>query len=72
MSAIKFICKTNNKANHEEIRRRIFSAYGSIVREKIYRDTAKEFEGLFEITSEGGTLYKDIKESNLTTSITLI
>ena len=36
-----------------------------IVREKIRKDTSTEFEGEMEIVSEGGTLYRDVKENGL-------
>lgn len=72
MAAIKFVCKTNNKANHEDIRRRVYLAGGSIVREKLYKDTSTQFEGLFEIMSEGGTLFREVKELGLSVSTTIV
>ena len=72
MPALKFTCKTNSKKNHEEIKRKTYFAGGDIVREKVRRDTSSEFDGEFEIMSEGGTLYRDVKESGLTTTITII
>jgi hypothetical protein len=43
MGAIKFICKTDTKANHNEIKNLTYIAGGAIVREKIYRDTSTNF-----------------------------
>ena len=72
MAALKFVCKTNNKRNHEEIKRKTYFAGGAIVREKVRRDTSTEFESEFEIMSEGGTLYREVKEEGLATTITII
>jgi len=72
MTAIRFICKTDNKGNHDEIKNRTYLAGGSIVREKVYRDTSSIFEGEMEIVSEGGTLYREAKELNLTSKINII
>jgi len=69
MGAVKFVCKTDNKSHHEEIKRRLFSARGAIIREKVYRETSVAFESEMEMISEGGTLYREIKELNLATSI---
>jgi hypothetical protein len=65
MPAVKFVVRTNNRKNHEEIKRRTYLAGGSIMREKIYRDTSQAFEGELEIVSEGGTLFREIRESGL-------
>ncbi len=72
MSAIRFICKTDNKTKHEEIKNRTYLAGGAIVREKVYRDTSSIFEGEMEIVSEGGTLYREAKELDLTSKINII
>lgn len=69
MAALKFICKTDNKTNHEEIKHRLFHARGAILREKIYRDTSTEFESELELVSEGGTLYREVKELGLAKTI---
>jgi len=69
MGAVKFVCKTNNKSSHEEIKRRLFSARGAIIREKVYKETSVAFESEMEMISEGGTLYREIKELDLATSI---
>ena len=69
MPAIRFVCKIDNKANHEEVKRMLYSAHGAILREKIYRDTSKEFESEMEMMSEGGTLYRQVKELGLAKSI---
>jgi hypothetical protein len=72
MSAIRFVCKTDNKAKHDEIKNRAYLAGGAIVREKIYRDTSSVFEAEMEIVSEGGTLYREAKEFDLVTKINII
>jgi len=53
MSAIKFICKTDNKSNHYDIQNKVYLAGGAIIREKIRKDTSSDFEGEMEIMSEG-------------------
>jgi hypothetical protein len=72
MAAIKFTCQTNNKAKHYEIHNRTYLAGGAIIREKIRKDTSSEFEGELEIISEGGTLYREVKEFDLSTAATII
>jgi hypothetical protein len=72
MAAIKFVCKVHNKANHEEIKRMLYSAHGAIIREKVYRDTSTTFESEMEMMSEGGTLYRQVKELGLADSIYII
>jgi hypothetical protein len=72
MPAIRFVCKTNNKKNHEEIKNRTYLSGGSIVREKIYRDTSSQFEAEMEIVSEGGTLYREAKELELVSNIYIV
>jgi hypothetical protein len=69
MAAIKFVCKTESKAKHDEIKRRLFAARGALIREKVYRETSTEFESEMEMISEGGTLYREVKELGLSTSI---
>jgi len=69
MAAVKFICKTNSKAKHDEIKRRLFAARGALIREKVYRETSTEFESEMEMMSEGGTLYREVKELGLAQSI---
>jgi hypothetical protein len=66
MAAIRFICTTDNKAKHYDIKNRAYLAGGAIVREKIRKDTSLEFDGEMEIVSEGGTLYREVKELGLT------
>ena len=63
MAAIKFICTTDNKVKHYDIKNRVYLAGGVIIREKIRRDTSSAFES--EIVSEGGTLYREVKEFGL-------
>ncbi len=72
MTAIKFICKTDNKAKHYEIQNRTYISGGAIIREKIRRDTSSAFDGEMEIISEGGTLYREVKELGLSTTATII
>ena len=69
MAAITFVCKTDTKQKHGEIKRRLFLAGGAIVREKVYKDTSTEFLSEMELISEGGTLYREVKELELATSI---
>ena len=72
MPALRFVCTTDNKASHEEIRRRTYMAGGAIVREMVKRDTSTVFEAEYEIVSEGGTLYREVKELGFCTSINII
>lgn len=69
MAAIRFVCTTDNKADHEEIKRRLYSARGALMREKIYKDTSSEFHSEMEMMSEGGTLYREVKELGLSKTI---
>lgn len=72
MTAVKFVCKANSKAKHEEIKRRLFSARGALIREKVYRETSTDFESEMEMMSEGGTLYREVKELGLVASIYIV
>jgi hypothetical protein len=72
MGAIKFICKTDSKVNHNEIKNMTYIAGGAIVREKVYRDTSTVFESEMEIVSEGGTLYRQVKELEIGKSVHII
>jgi hypothetical protein len=69
MPALRFVCTTDNKASHEEIKRRLYSARGALMREKVYKDTSTEFLSEMEMMSEGGTLYREVKELGLAKSI---
>jgi hypothetical protein len=71
MAAIKFFCKTDDRTKHEDIKRKLYMAGGAIIREKI-KDVKAGFEGELELISEGGTLYRMIKESDLALKVTLI
>ena len=51
MAAIRFVCTTDNKAAHEEIKRRLYSARGALMREKVYKDTSAEFQSDKEMMS---------------------
>jgi len=72
MAAVKFICTTDNKAKHYDIQNKVYLAGGVIIREKIRRDTSSEFEGEMEIISEGGTLYREVKETGLSKTAHII
>ena len=72
MAALRFVCKTNNKANHYEVKNKVHFSGGAIAREKVRKDTSTEFEGEMEIVCEGGTLYRDLKENGLTTTCYII
>jgi len=69
MAAVKFICKTNSKKNHEAIKSKVYMAGGALLREKIYRDTSTAFESELEVISEGGTVYREVKETGLSNII---
>ena len=69
MTAIRFVCTTDNKTAHEEIKRRLYSARGALMREKVYSDTSTEFRSEMEMMSEGGTLYREVKELGLSKTI---
>jgi len=73
MAAVKFTCVTESKAHHEQIKNMTYLAGGALVREKIRRDSAQSgWEAELEIVSEGGTLYRQVKELNLATKINLV
>jgi hypothetical protein len=69
MTAIRFVCTTDSKTNHEEIKRRLYSARGALMREKVYKDTSTDFQSEMEMMSEGGTLYREVKELGLSKTI---
>lgn len=72
MAAVKFICVTESKANHEAIRNLTYLAGGAILREKVRRDSSQAFEAEYEIVCEGGTLYRQVKELKLANQINLL
>jgi hypothetical protein len=72
MAAIKFVAVTDKKSHHEEIKRLTYMAGGALVREKVRRDTSSAFEGELECISEGGTLYRMIKEGGLCAHINIV
>jgi hypothetical protein len=43
----------------------VYIAGGAIIREKVKKDTSSDFESEMEIVSEGGTLYREVKELGL-------
>jgi hypothetical protein len=49
-----------------------YIAGGAIVREKVYRDTSTVFESEMEIVSEGGTLYRQVKELEIGKGVHII
>lgn len=71
MAAIKCICKTDSKQNHDEVKRKIYFAGGAITREKVY-EMSKSFTGELEFVSEGGTLFRELKDSPLVTIINIL
>lgn len=71
MAAVKFICKTNDRIKHDDIKRKLYMAGGAIIRERV-KDLSSGFEGELELISEGATLYRMIKESDLALKVTLI
>lgn len=72
MAAVKFSCVTESRALHEEIRNLTYLAGGAILREKVRRDAKGEWEAELEIVSEGGSLYRQVKEGNLVSKINLL
>jgi hypothetical protein len=71
MAAVKFVCKTNDKVKHDDIKKKLYMAGGAIIREKV-KDVKSGFEGELELISEGATLYRTIKDSDLALKVTLI
>jgi hypothetical protein len=39
------------------------------MREKVYKDTSTDFQSEMEMMSEGGTLYREVKELGLSKTI---
>lgn len=72
MAAVRFTCVTESRVHHESIRNLTYLAGGAILRERVRRDTLGEWEAEFEIVSEGGTLYRQVKEGELATKINLV
>lgn len=70
MAAIKFTCKTSDKKSHEEIKRLVYLAGGAITREKVY-EMKTSFSSELEIVNEGGSLYRQLKDSPLVIHIHL-
>jgi len=70
MAAIKFTCKTSDKESHEEIKRLVYLAGGAITREKVY-EMRSSFSAEIDIVNEGGSLYRQLKDSPLVISIFL-
>jgi len=71
MAAVKFVCKTNDKVKHDGIKRKLYMVGGAIIREKV-KDVKSGFEGELELISEGATLYRMVKDSDLALKVTLI
>lgn len=72
MPALRFICITESRSFHEQIKNMTFLAGGALIREKIRRDNGKDWEAELEVVSEGGTLYRQVKELGLATKINLV
>ena len=71
MAAVKFVCKTDDRTKHDDIKRKLYMAGGAVVGEKV-KALSSGFEGELELISEGATLYRMIKESDLALKVTLI
>jgi hypothetical protein len=50
----------------------LFLAGGALLREKVIRDARGEWRAELELVSEGGTLYRQVKEMKLAISCTII
>jgi hypothetical protein len=72
MPAVRFHCVTESRASHEEIKNMLFLAGGALLREKVIRDARGEWRAELELVSEGGTLYRQVKEMKLAISCTII
>jgi hypothetical protein len=71
MAAVKFMCTTDDKQKHDEIKKRLFFSGGAIIREKVH-DSKGGFSGELEMVCEGGTLYKELRESELSLRTVLL
>lgn len=71
MAAIRFVCYTNNKASHDEVKRKLFFAGGAITREKV-RDLGSGYTSELEMICEGPTLYRELKDSELCVKVSLL
>jgi hypothetical protein len=71
MAALKFVCKMNSKESHNEVKRKLYFAGGAVIREKIW-DISSGFQSELEIICEGGTLYRDLKDSDLVININIV
>lgn len=72
MPAVRFHCVTESRDSHEEIKNMLFLAGGALLREKVIRDARGEWRAELELVSEGGTLYRQVKELKLAISCTII
>lgn len=72
MAAVRFQCVTDNRALHEEIKNLLFLAGGALVREKVMKDARGEWHAEMEMVSEGGTLFRQVKELKLAISCIII
>jgi len=68
---VKFIVYFNNKEDYYYIKNEVFLARATLLREKV-RELKDEFGGEIEVVTEGGYLYKLIKQSNRYTRIYLL
>ena len=71
MSAVRFVCHTDNKASHDEVKRKLFFAGGAITREKV-RELSSGYISEMEMICEGSTLYRELKDSELCIKVTLL
>jgi hypothetical protein len=72
MPAVRFHCVTESRTSHEEIKNMLFLAGGALLREKVIKDARGEWRAELELVSEGGTLYRQVKEMKLAISCTII
>ena len=61
----------NSKESHNEVKRKLYFAGGAVIREKIW-DISSGFQSELEIICEGGTLYRDLKDSDLVININIV
>jgi hypothetical protein len=68
---VKFIVYFDNKADYHYIKNEIFLARATLLREKV-RELKEGLSGEIEVVSQGGFVYKLIKQSNRYTKIFLL
>lgn len=70
MNAIRFNLTVGSKASYYEVQNKINFQRAVVTRESS-RDLKNEFFAELDVTSHGGTLYRDLKQSGLCKTITL-